>query len=65
MALLMSCAMPLAISPSARRRSVCMTRLLAAAQVVVGALQGVVELRLVRGQRHVLAQRCLGIRNRR
>ena len=54
-ALLMSCAMPLAIWPSARSRSCCMTCCCVCAQVVVGLLQRAVQLRLVRGQRDVLA----------
>ena len=52
----MSCAMPLAICPSARSRSCCMIGLLALPQVVVGLLQRAVQLRLMRCQRHMLAQ---------
>ena len=55
-ALLMSCAMPLAIWPERAQAFVLQHRLLALPQVVVGALQRAVELRLVRGQRHVLAE---------
>ncbi len=56
MALLMSCAMPLAIWPSARSRSCCSTRHLRLAQVVVGPLQGDVQAGLVAGERHVFAE---------
>ena len=52
----MSCAMPLAIWPSARSRSCSQRRLLRALQVFVGLLQRGVQLRLVGRQRDVLAE---------
>ena len=56
MALLMSCAMPLAIWPSARSRSCSQHGVLRELQVFVGLLQRFVQLRLVGGQRHVIAE---------
>ena len=56
MALLMSCAMPLAIWPERAQAFLLHDGLLGLAQIVVGLLQGVVELRLMRGQGHVFAQ---------
>ena len=52
----MSCAMPLAICPSARRRSCCIAVVLRLAQVVVCLAQRAVQARLVRRERDVPAE---------
>ena len=52
----MSCAMPLAICPSTRRRSCCSTTCCACVEFVVGLLQRAVQPGLAGGQRHVFGE---------